>query len=41
MAENNTSSVAQPPPTQGQQGTPQAGVITPLIKDESASLRTP
>ena len=41
MAENNTSSVAQPPPTQGQQGTPQAGVRKPLRRNESASPSTP
>ena len=41
VAENNTSSVALPPPRQGQQGTPQAGVRTPLRRNESASPSTP
>ena len=41
VAENNTSSVAPPPPTKGQQGTPQAGVRTPLRRNESASPSTP
>ena len=40
VAENNTSSVAPPPPTQGQQGTPQAGVRTPLRRNESATSST-
>ena len=41
VAERNTSSVAPPPPTQGQQGTPQAGMRTPLRRNESASPSTP
>ena len=41
VAKRKTSLVALPPPTQGQQGTPQVGVRTPLRRNESASPSTP
>ena len=40
MAEIHPSLAAPPPPTQGQQGTPQAGMRTPLRSDDSASPST-
>ena len=41
VVEINNPSVAQPPPAQGQQGTPQATVRTPLRRSVSASPSTP
>ena len=40
MVEINNSSVAQPPPTQGNKGTPQAAARTPLRRSGSASPST-
>ena len=40
MVEIHPSLAAPPPPTQGQQGTPQAGMRTPLRSDDSASPNT-
>ena len=41
VVEINNSSIAQPPPTQGPQGTPQAAARTPLRRSGSASPSTP
>ena len=41
MAEIHLSLATPPPPTQGQQGTPQAGMGTPFRSDKSASPSTP
>ena len=41
VVEINNQSVAQPPPAQGQQGTPQAAVRTPLRRSGSGSPSTP
>ena len=41
MIEINNSSIAQPPLTQGQKGTPQAAARTPLRRSRSASPSTP
>ena len=41
MVEIGNPSVAQPPPTQGQKGTPQAAARTPLRRNGSASPSTP
>ena len=41
MVEINNPSVAQPPPTQGQQGTPQVAARTPLRRSVSGSPCTP
>ena len=40
MAERHPSLAAPPPPTQGHQGTPQAGMRTPLRSDDNASPST-
>ena len=41
VVEINNPSIAQPPPTQGQQGTPQAAARTPLRRSRSTSPSTP
>ena len=40
MVERNPSLTTPPPPTEGQQGTPQAGIRTPFRSDDSASPST-